>query len=236
MLAFWNSLFSPHSRLVVDRIVSLGGMCEAAFQGRRLSGSGRAYPFDWWITPLESVPIVLDGGAAPCFAAEHILKVEDYGGEPALYSRRSRTVHLHEFPKTENFLALDVEAIAARLQAKYAALDARLAADCAEGTTLFLRQRLKDHDPTGEELEALLDSIIVRLTEIAANARLLLLDYDPVRPRDKLIQAEASRLKDANDLGSDKGWNALFRTCRIASRSAKRFSWTDLQESFRTRG
>ncbi|VFU07537.1 conserved protein of unknown function [Methylocella tundrae] len=236
MRPLWRPLLPSAPRLVVDRIISLGALCEVAFQGRRLGRSGRAYPFDWWITPLPSVSIVLDQGAAACFAPEQIMKVPNYGGEPALYSYLSRTVHLHEYGKNVDFLALDVETIAERLQEKYTALHARLLADCATGTTLFVRQRLHEHDPTGQDLEDSLERLCAQLAAIAIDWRLLLLDYEPVRPRERLIEAHAPRLRDANDLGSEKGWSALFRACRIVCRrSARQFSWNDLQESFRDR-
>lgn len=231
--ALWRALFGPPPRLTFDRIVSLGGLCEAAFQARRLSRSGRAYPLDWWITPLESVPGVLQDGAARCFAPEEIVKVEDYGGKPALYSRRSCTVHLHEFAKGEDFLSFDIETIAERLQAKYAALDSRLREDCAKGATLFVRQRLDAHDPRGDALEAVIDELCAALAGGAPDWRLLFLDYEPVRTRERLIQAHAPRLRDANDLGSRKGWNALFRDLGIACKSPeRRFSYEDLRASF----
>jgi hypothetical protein len=176
----------------------------------------------------------LERGAAAVFAPEQLMKVPDYGGKPALYSHLSGTIHLHEYAKTVDFLALDVEAIAATLQAKYAALDARLRADCAVGTTLFVRQRLDEHDPKGADLEDAIDRLCAQLAAIATAPRLLLLDYETVRPREQLIQARAPRLKDVNDLGSETGWNALFRSCRIACRpSGGGFSYTDLQASFR---
>jgi hypothetical protein len=228
----WPHLRSA-PRLVVDRVISLGGLCEAAFQARRLSRSDRAYLFDWWITPLPAVSVALDEGAESLFAPEHLVKVPDYGGKPALYSRFSRTVHLHEYAKTVDFLALDVETIAATLQEKYAALQARLLADCAIGTTLFVRQRLNGHDPTGQDLADLIERLCAQLSDIAIDHRLLLLDYEPVRPSERLIQAQAPRLRDANDLGSRSGWNALFRTHAIeCRRSGTRFSYEDLQASF----
>jgi hypothetical protein len=230
-------LWWPHMRsaprLIVDRIISLGGLCEVAFQARRLSGSDRAYLFDWWITPLPSVLVTLEKGAASLFAPDRLVKVPDYGGKPALCSRLSGTVHLHEYAKTMDFLALDVETIAATLQKKYAMLHARLLADCATGTTLFVRQRLNGrHDPTGQNLEDAIERLCARLSAIAIDHRLLLLDYEPVRPRERLIQAQAPRLRDANDLGSIRGWNALFRTHAIeCRRSGTRFSYEDLQAS-----
>ncbi|WP_395667100.1 DUF1796 family putative cysteine peptidase [Methylocella sp.] len=227
---------SPAPTLVFDRLISLGGACETAFQARRLARSGRAYPFDWWIAPLDSVAIALDHGPAACFAPEHLLAVADYGGAPALYSRLSQTVHLHEFAKGEDVLALAPDAIAAKLQPKYEALGARLRDDCAQGATLFLRQRLGDRDPSGAALEAALDALMERLGRLSNDWRLLLLDYEPAAARPNLLQGQAERLRDANDLGSRKGWTALFRRLGIACRRAeRRFSIEDLRASFSPR-
>lgn len=227
-----GSYFRPRPRLAVDRIISLGGLCEVAFQARRLSGSDRAYVFDWWITPLASVFVTLEKGAASAFAPERLVKVPDYGGQAALYSRLTRTVHLHEFPKSVGFLALDVETIATTLQEKYAALHARLLADCASGTTLFVRQRLKGHDPEGEDLSRAVERLSALLGTIAADCHLLLLDYGPLPHRERLIQAQVRRLRDANDLGSNKGWDALFRALAIDCRkSGPGFAYEDLQVS-----
>lgn len=234
MQPLWRFHSHPAPRLVVDRVISLGALCEVAFQLRRLSRSGRAYVFDWWITPLTSVSVVLEQGAASVFAPQFLVKAPDYDGLPALYSRLSRTVHLHEYPKGVDFLALDVETIAATLREKYAALHARMLADCGAGTTLFVRQRLDEHDPRGQDLENSLDRLCGQLASIADDHRLLLLDYEPVRPRERLIQAAVPRLRDLNDLGSRKGWNALFRTQGIdCRRSGQGFSYEDLRASFR---
>jgi Putative papain-like cysteine peptidase (DUF1796) len=236
MQLLWGFHSQPARRLIVDRVISLGGLCEVAFQLRRLSRSGRAYAFDWWITPLTSVSIVLEHGAACVFAPQFLVKVPDYGGLPALYSRLTATVHLHEYAKTTDFLALDVETIAATLRSKYNALHARLLADCGAGPTLFVRQRLDEHDPRGKDLEDTLDRLCAQLTSIADDHRLLLLDYEPLRPRERLIQAAVPRLRDLNDLGSRKGWNALFRALGIdCRRSGQGFSYDDLQASFRRR-
>jgi len=209
--------------LVPDRIVSLGSVCEVAYQVRRLSRSERAYPFDWWVTPLGSVLKVLE--------AANLMKVPDYGGSRALYSRLSGTVHRHEFPAVEDYLALDEAEMARRLIPKYEALQARLVDDCAEGTTLFVRKCLPQHDPKDEGLEETIDHLHAALATFAADPRLLLLDYAPVRPRPWLVTASVPRLRDHNDLGSERGWNRTFRALGIACRSGRKFRFDDLIET-----
>jgi len=45
-----------------DRFISLGRTCEVAFHIRRRLGLERAYPFDWWITPLSAIAPLLRSG------------------------------------------------------------------------------------------------------------------------------------------------------------------------------
>lgn len=232
-VSMWNRFRRCDAALTVDRIVSLGALCEVAFQARRLSGSGHAYPFDWWITPLSAVSAVLEAGAAAAFAPGQIVKIADYGGKRALYSRLGGTVHLHEFAADEDFLALGDGEIAARLQEKYAALHARLLAACGAGATLFVRQHLSQHDPQGQALESEIDRLFARLCVFSPDPRLLLLDYPTVAARPWLIQAQVPRLGDHNDLGSRRGWNTVFRAAGIACRpSGGRFRYNDLLASF----
>ncbi|UJX45409.1 hypothetical protein D7006_12295 [Xanthobacter sp. YC-JY1] len=235
MGAMLSRLLRRTPALVPDRIVSLGSVCEVAYQVRRLSRSERAYPFDWWVTPLDSVLKVLEAGAPAVFEAAQLMKVPDYGGDRALYSRLFGTVHRHEFPAGEDYLALDEAELARRLIPKYEALQARLVDDCAEGTTLFVRKCLPEHDPRDDRLEETIDHLHAALATFAADPRLLLLDYAPVRPRPWLMTASVPRLRDHNDLGSERGWNRTFRALGIACRSGKKFRFDDLIETFEAR-
>ncbi|GLK82037.1 DUF1796 family putative cysteine peptidase [Ancylobacter defluvii] len=229
-------LFSPpvEPLLVVDRIVSLGALCEVAYQTRRLSRTGRAYPFDWWDTPFHGVLTVLETGAAEVFAAANIVKVPTGRGNlSAFCSRLSETIHQHEFSAREDVLAMDAAEIERRLVPKYRALHHRLIADCALGTTLFVRQRSPRYDVEGAALEATLDRLHAALSRFAADPRLLLLDYPPVAPRPWLIAAQVPCYRDRRDLGSRRGWNEVFRTHGIVCRaSGEDFGIEDLRASF----
>ncbi len=229
----WPFSRDPAPRLVVDRIISLGALCEVAFQARRFARAERAYPFDWWITPMAGVGKALEAGTDAVFAPEHLVKVPDYGGDRALYSRLSGTVHLHEYPKAEDFLLLGEDAIAATLQSKYAFLHRRMLDDCQAGTILFVRQRMAEHDPKGEALETAVEQLLGQLSALGPDVHLLLLDYSEVQPHPRLIQARVPRLNDVNDLGSRKGWDLMFRSAGIACRNqGQRFAYEDLKMSF----
>jgi hypothetical protein len=48
-----------------DLVISLGTNCEVTFQLRRVFRTERAYPFDWWITPLHVVAALLLNATLP---------------------------------------------------------------------------------------------------------------------------------------------------------------------------
>lgn len=230
----WPFSQSAEPKLVIDRIISLGALCEVAYQARRLSKSSRAYPFDWWDTPLAGLLRALELGSAEVFRTSHLSKLPIEAGRlPAFYSSFSGTVHQHEFPRGENCLALDEAEISQRLVPKYTALHARLLSDCAAGTTLFVRQRKPVSDSEGAELDAAIGKLYKTLSAFAFDFRLLLVNYEPIDARPWLIQADVRRHPDWTDLGSDRGWNEMFRSLGIACHDPQGgFRFDDLTETF----
>lgn len=230
----WPFPRSAEPKLIVDRVISLGALCEVAYQARRLSKSSRAYPFDWWDTPFSGLLRALETGSPEVFCVSHISKLPiDAGSLPAFYSSLSGTVHQHEFPRGENFLALDEVEISQRLLPKYKALHARLISDCASGTTLFVRQRKPVNDPEGADLDAMISELQKALSAFAPDFNLLLVDYDPIGAGPWLLQAHVQRHPDWTDLGSNRGWDEMFRSLGIACRGTEdKFRFDDLTETF----
>ncbi len=86
-----------------DEIVSLGSHCRVAYNLRRTFGIARAFPFDWWITPTDSLVAFLDdpsldklydpGLMAPVMHGEKIFAIDNvhYGIQLQ-----------HEFPRWKN--------------------------------------------------------------------------------------------------------------------------------------
>lgn len=201
----------------VDRIVSLGGMCEVAYQARRLMRSDRAYPFDWWCTPIQSVPGLLAGRCQDQFKPEHIVKVPDFEGKRILISTTPGSSHIHEFPHHENFLAYEVEDISRRLTEKYAFLWSRMLEDCGEGSTLFIRQRMADDRTEADELSALVAEIEAALARVSPRFHLLLLDYEPaLAVSERVIQCRVPRYKGAKEFGSDRGWDEMLASLPVS--------------------
>lgn len=212
-----------------DRIISLGGRCEVAYQLRRLTGSDRAFPFDWWITPLRSLPNILREGPAAVFDEKYIRVLPDYDGHPAIYShlgyseQKGGTIHLHEFSRSENFLEMPLKDISARLVEKYTALEERIVRAGLEGPVTFVRKFMVGHDPEDPaHLTRLLDEIEPLLREIAPNYELLLLNYCEIPPRKGVIQRNVTVYDDVTEHGSNRGWEELFKEL-ARRRKSKRF-------------
>lgn len=225
------ALSFTRQRIHVDRMISLGGRCEVAYQLRRIGTTERAYPFDWWITPLDALPRILSGGTSSLFEAAQIHKLPDYGGRAGVYSHYARTVHLHEFAHGEDGLALSIAEISERLGNKYEALYRRMIGEVAQGRTLFVRQFLDGHDPqSARGLESLIDYLEVELARLTSDYLLLLVGYCEISPRPRVLQSRLG-LSSANGLGSNWSWTTMMRANVISCRRGTRWSSTDL---FRT--
>ena len=46
--------------MALDLAISLGPACQTAFNLRRFTGIRRAFPFDWWITPLHAAAAAIE--------------------------------------------------------------------------------------------------------------------------------------------------------------------------------
>lgn len=117
-------------RISVDRVISLGTNCEIAFNLRRFFGVERAYPFDWWFTPLDAVPPVLASRFAVGINRDNLQIV---GGRRSILNRRYRILHHHDFPRLpgNRLIAPDWTNAIETCRAKYAALGCRFFDDLA---------------------------------------------------------------------------------------------------------
>lgn len=220
----------------VDRMISLGGRCEVAYQIRRATRSGTAYPFDWWVTPLDSVVKVLEGGFEGVFEARHLVRLPDLDGKKALYSSSAGTWHLHEFRHEEDFLSYALDEVERRLRPKYAFLQSRLLEDCGKGRTLFIRQHLRDDPDEPEELRAAVERICAALGAISPWYRLLLLDYPPGLEGPTVIQRRVTGHPDLTEVGSDRGWDEMLATLPFSiARARRRLDISDLLATFPAR-
>ncbi len=114
---------------MTDLVISLGTNCEAAFNIRNTFETERAYPFDWWITPIQSVPAILRDRFQLEVAAHNLV----HPGTPtSILNRKYGLLHHHDF----GHLSADVgdeswKALIPAVADKYRALGERFFFDVA---------------------------------------------------------------------------------------------------------
>lgn len=114
----------------IDRVISLGTNCTISFHLRRFFGVERAYPFDWWFTPLDAVAPVLASRFAVEIDRDNLAVV---GGRRSIINRKYRILHHHDFPRVpgNRLIAPDWISAIGACRAKYAALGRRFFDDLA---------------------------------------------------------------------------------------------------------
>jgi hypothetical protein len=112
-----------------DLIFSLGPNCRNTWNLRDHFEFDRAYPFDWWITPVKSMLALLDRDHRFQVAAEDLVVTEPTAGTNTVYNRRLNLLHHHDFDRDGGLVRPITEAAVAKLNAKYTALFARFWTD-----------------------------------------------------------------------------------------------------------
>lgn len=90
--------------VVADNFISIGTKCAVTYNIRRYFGTNKSYPMDWWITPLGSLPELIDNGFD---AGIHIDNLELVEGKHSVINKRLQVLHHHDFPRDENGLIVD---------------------------------------------------------------------------------------------------------------------------------
>ncbi len=205
-----------------DQVISLGGNCEVAQHWRRFSGRETAYPFDWWITPFETVGRLLAARFAGLFAPENMLLIN---GGMTVMCTHYRIAHHHDFPRLPKTLAIDAPAIPAACvpaQAKFAALADRFHHACRPGQrVLFLRswretlwvpnRTTAPDDIVRYDFAAFIAAIEAALPGL--DFTVLFLNYGAqATDHPRALFHDVARNKDARDWsGSPSGWDEAFR-------------------------
>jgi hypothetical protein len=112
-----------------DLVFSLGPNCRNTWNLRHYFESDRAYPFDWWITPVKSMIALLDRDRPFHVAAEDLVVTTPEGGTNTVYNRRLNLLHHHDFDRDGNLVRPITAEAVAKLNTKYAALFARFWSD-----------------------------------------------------------------------------------------------------------
>ena len=166
------------------RVISLGYRCEVAHQIRTRFGDERAMPFDWLITPLSSIPLMVE--------EEFRHMIDPAWLEPAEVVRRGRVVTTvvnrryqvlipHEFPQdAARSLAPDWREHLPQARAKWEFLAERWrSAMATEQPILFVRRggdvRLPDKALMPTSARGHLE-VLAALRSVARDCRLLVVD------------------------------------------------------------
>jgi hypothetical protein len=208
----WCGPPMPQHPIKIDRMISLGGACEVAAQLRRLAADDTAYPFDWWITPLQSVKKIIDDRCNSLFLPESIVKTS-YNNKQCFYSSWSETVHMHDFNNYDLIGELSVGAISDYLTEKYKFLFGRMSKLCSSGTTLFVRKALPaDNCLPAADLDRALNSIYDALAQIAPAYYFVVIGYEVecTLPCHILRECVADEDDWAASMGSSRGWTSCF--------------------------
>lgn len=81
-----------------DHIISLGGNCETTASLRRYFNIHHMYPFDWWITPLQSVSVLIKNQFADLFNKEAF---EISADQSSVFSHKYCILHHHDFARNK---------------------------------------------------------------------------------------------------------------------------------------
>jgi hypothetical protein len=201
----------------VDRVVSLGSNCEVTDSIRDYYGTGRAYPFDWWITPLDSVVRLLESRFEGLLDPREVSRSADAG---TVVCRRFNIMHHHDFARSPDGKVLPtLREQLPQVQEKFRHLTQRFLRECASGRTLFVRNRVVTDShlraPGDESSDEALAKLwrALRATFPEADMTLLATNLGRTGTLEggRIILDEITDHFDgSNHRVSPRGWNELF--------------------------
>ncbi len=208
-------------------VVPLGLSCRVTYQVRRYFGVGVAYPFDWWISPLEGLTRYLTVLDPRRIYDEHGLReVVTEGNVTALESVEFGVQPYHEFPRRRVGAVSMVEAswrdhLPAAAAQHAARVERLLGLDRRGNTVLFVRDRFAGDRALAAE-PAAVDALWRALTERFSRCapHLLLVNLPGVRPPEServFSLALDDRPAPAPEewRGEDAPWDAGFGSLRL---------------------
>lgn len=227
----WPFPSGVEPKLIVDRIVSLGALCEVAYQARRLSKSSRALSFrlvghassrrsegpgDWLGRGLFRTAYRPSCRERPARFPPSI---------PASPARFISTKFLEtgmSSPWTRS-RSRDGSFRNTRRCTRDSSPIVRPARPCSSGSA-------NPSTTPKARRSSMIDALHEALSAFAPDCRLLFVDHAPVAARPWLIQAQVQRHADWTDLGSNRGWDEMFQSLGIlAGGSEDHFRFDDLR-------
>lgn len=112
-----------------DLVFSLGPNCRMTWNLRHHFGTDRAYPFDWWITPVKSMLALLRRDEPFRVGLEDLVVTEPENGTRSVYNRRLNLLHHHDFDRNGGEVLPITQPAVNQMNAKYTALFGRLWSD-----------------------------------------------------------------------------------------------------------
>jgi hypothetical protein len=122
---------------MTDLIIPAGPNCRNTINTRTYFGLQRAYPFDWWFTPISSLLAMLRPDFKFEVSADDIVLMDTDTAENTGYNKRYRILHHHDFPRVEGMILPPTDAQMSNLNSKYQALFRRMHDDIARATAVI---------------------------------------------------------------------------------------------------
>src|SRR5262245_43310694 len=115
--------------MTFDMAISLGGSCQIAHQLRLNQIRSAAFPFDWIITPVESLCAFIESDFRDFLAPENLrLNVNMDPDPPCVEDARYNVLFPHDFPHDVSFLR-EIEHVKAKYQRRIDRFRTVLASD-----------------------------------------------------------------------------------------------------------
>ena len=120
-----------------DYVIPLGGNCETSWNIRNYFGYSHAYPFDWWITPFDSLLKILQDDFQNLLNPANI---EIIRNNETVICNYYKILHHHDFKRDDQEKVIeDIEHQVLTLRQKYDYLISRFRADASSKKVLFIR-------------------------------------------------------------------------------------------------
>ncbi len=206
-----------------DEIVSLGYDCRLAFNLRRTFGNPRAFPLDWWVTPLPALAAFLQEPSVPAlYDPAQLMPVTFEGKVYAIRSARYDIELHHEFPRDkQGLVTADWRDHVARAQERTQFLVDRMLTIPAGARILFARSTKGiERRALGDRFPGLMAQVRQSLDGLFPGRAVELLLIDPpsvieaegvtslwVRDREKSDWRGTPDLWSKRLLGAGIGWS-----------------------------
>jgi hypothetical protein len=214
-----------------DKVISIGSNCEVAWNIRNYLNVDQAYPFDWWMTPFNSLIELLDQRFTGLFVARNIHVPPDRG---TVVDRHYNLMYHHDFERdADGLIVLDsIDRQLVELKKKYDFLSKRFMCKLGGKQVLFIRNRC-GNDPTylvgdyGDIQPEQCIEIHRKISMLLPNTKFDI--FATNKPGFKFFRYGNSEIfcdsiVDANDcddyMVSPKGWADMFKRNNICIRAS----------------